>query len=85
MTLALPTLDDFRMAVDAWVQTPGRGPKAAAYVGHDDYAALLKQANLNDGCLTTDKAALEGRRWKLMGVPLYKVDASRHFHITDHP
>ncbi len=85
MDQPLPTLQDFRLAIDAWVQRPGRGEKPVAYLGREDLRALLKQASLLDGNLTTDKGALEGRRWKLMGVPIYKVDAHRHFNITDHP
>lgn len=84
MTLPLPTLEDFRLAVDRWVQTTGRGSKPIAYVGQDDFMALLSAARQGNAELVSDPQNRMGR-WKIMGVPVYKVDADRHFHITDHP
>jgi len=84
MTQPLPTLEDFRLAVDRWVQTAGRAAKPIAYLGHTDHMELLRQARQGFVEYVNDPKGGRGR-WKIMGVPTYRVDADRHFHITDHP
>lgn len=79
-----PHLDAFRRAIDIWEQTSGLGAKPVAYLGHQTFLEVLQEAREGYADYRHDPKGGRGR-WKIIGVPVYRVDADHHCHITDHP